>query len=367
MNDKKVDAVTAIKLGGVIISTCIGTGFATGTEVLQFFNYYGVKGALGALGISCIIFLLFTVLLFDIGRELPENKRTAIFSVYFGDKMGTVLDWYCVLFVGFSYFIMLTGAGTTFQEFFGWNKFAGSMIMGAVCVITVILGLRRLTNIIGMLGTIMIAITIIIGLNAIAYNVSNIAAADKLLPELNLLNAGPNWVAAGICYACACMQILIPVLPPVGAIAENRRTAIAGAVFGVISYHLALGCLVFANFANLELIKGKQIPNLALSELLRGPVSKIFAVMIVLAIYSTACPMMWSFCAKILKDEKSKAYRIGVCLFTIAGMLVSYKFSLSVLINFAYSISGYICTVILIALIICRCWKKTKEENNYEV
>ena len=46
---KKLQLSTAIKLGGAFIGTCIGSGFATGSECLSFFIAYGIKGAVGAL------------------------------------------------------------------------------------------------------------------------------------------------------------------------------------------------------------------------------------------------------------------------------------------------------------------------------
>ena len=45
----KIQLSTALKLGGALMGTCIGSGFATGSECLSFFITYGIKGAIGAL------------------------------------------------------------------------------------------------------------------------------------------------------------------------------------------------------------------------------------------------------------------------------------------------------------------------------
>lgn len=360
-NNNNIHVVTAMRLGGVFIATCIGSGFATGSEFLQFFSVYGIAGAAGALIISCIICVLFTMLLFDAGKELPADKHTAIFSVYFGKTIGTALDWFCVLFVGGCYFIMLTGAGTTLNEYLGWNSTLGSALMALLCVITVLLGLKKMTNVIGAVGPILVIIALVIGINALLKGTGNLADADKLIPDMGFLTAAPNWFISGICYACACMQIVIPVLPPVGATAENRKTALSGAIFGGVAYHMGLACMVFAIFANLELVKGRQVPNLALASLLNKNIANIFVIMILLAIYSSACPMMWSFCTKVFKDEKSCRYKIGVCAFSVISVIAARFFSLAALINFVYSISGYICMLILFGLIIAKSRRKRKE------
>ncbi len=70
----KIQLSTALKLGGALMGTCIGSGFATGSECLSFFITYGIKGAIGALIISFVIYFLFTRELFNKGQELSEER-----------------------------------------------------------------------------------------------------------------------------------------------------------------------------------------------------------------------------------------------------------------------------------------------------
>ena len=109
----KIQLSTALKLGGAFMGTCIGSGFATGSECLSFFITYGIKGAIGALIISFVIYFLFTRELFNKGQELSEEQCTSLFTYYFGKTVGSILDWFCAILVGGCYLIMLSGAGTT--------------------------------------------------------------------------------------------------------------------------------------------------------------------------------------------------------------------------------------------------------------
>ena len=54
--DNKIHWLTALKLGGAFMATCIGSGFATGSECLSFFVTYGIGGALGALAVSFVVY-----------------------------------------------------------------------------------------------------------------------------------------------------------------------------------------------------------------------------------------------------------------------------------------------------------------------
>lgn len=360
----KVNWPTAVKLGGAFMATCIGSGFATGSEFLQFFCCYGILGALGAILVSFIVYFLFTKALFNIGQVLPNDKQTSVLSYYFGDKIGKILDWYCAIFVGGCYFIMLSGAGTTLNEYLGWDIMAGSVLMAVISVITVILGLKRLTDIIGVIGPVIAVFTVIIGLYALIKGAPNLALADALVPSMGFMKAGANWLIAGVLYPCFAMLTLTPVLPSMGASAGNKKTTTAAATFGAIFFHVALGLVVFGILANLKLVGNAQVPNLALAGLLGSVASGIFVVMIILAIYSTACPMMWGFCAKIFKDEKSTKYKIGVLALTVVGMVVCYFFPLATLINFMFSISGYIGAVVSVGMIISTIIKRKQRQNN---
>ena len=81
-NKNKVRLSTAIKLGGAFMGTCIGSGFATGSECLSFFITYGIKGAVGALLISFVIYFLFTRELFNKGQELLPEQCTSLFFLF---------------------------------------------------------------------------------------------------------------------------------------------------------------------------------------------------------------------------------------------------------------------------------------------
>ena len=98
----------------------------------------------------------------------------------------------------------------------------------------------------------------------------------------------------------------------------------------------------------------------ALAGIMGETVSFIFMLVVIMAIYSTACPMMWGFCGKITRDEKSWKYRIAILGLTVVGMVCSYLFPLGTLINFMYSISGYVGAVVSVGMIISNIVRKRK-------
>ena len=359
MQNNKIDWKRAIILGGAFMATCIGSGFATGSEFLSFFVAHGIPGAIGAIAISLIIYFLFTKELFNKGQEVTEADQHNILAYYFGKTAGEVFDWFSAILVGGCYLIMISGAGTTLHQYFGIPVVAGSAIMAAAAVLTVWFGLRRLTSIIGLISPFMAALTIIVG--CLSLTRADFSAAAATLETLHLSKAAPSWWISGILYPCFCMLTLTPALPAMGATAPNKKTTSFAAAFGVTFFHAALAVVVMAIFGNLRVVSTSQVPNLELAGLL-GPATRLlFMVVIVLAIYTTACPMAWGFCGKIAKNEKSAKYRACILLLTVVGMICSYLFPLGTLINFMYSISGYVGAVVSVGMIISNIVKKRKK------
>ena len=361
MQNNKIDWKRAIILGGAFMATCIGSGFATGSEFLSFFVAHGIPGAIGAIAISLIIYFLFTKELFNKGQEVSEADQHNILAYYFGKIAGEVFDWFSAILVGGCYLIMLNGAGTTLNQYLDWDPLIGACLMAVASVITVWFGLRKLTDIIGSIGPFIALFSVIIGV--VALTKADFSNVDAVLPTMELSKASPTWWLCGIAYPCFAMMTLTPALPSMGASAINKKTTTAAAVFGVIFFHAAIAIIVFAIFGNLDIVGTAQVPNLALSGLL-GPVAQgIFVVMIILAIYTTACPMMWGFCRKITTNENSAKYRIAIIALTILGMIGTRLFRLGDLINVIYSISGYVGAVVLVGILISNIIRKNKAKS----
>ena len=137
MQNNKIDWKRAIILGGAFMATCIGSGFATGSEFLSFFVAHGIPGAIGAIAISLIIYFLFTKELFNKGQEVTEADQHNILAYYFGKTAGEVFDWFSAILVGGCYLIMLNGAGTTLNQYLDWDPLIGACLMRIVWIWTI--------------------------------------------------------------------------------------------------------------------------------------------------------------------------------------------------------------------------------------
>ena len=352
MKNEKVNWPIAIKIAGSIISISIGAGFSSGQEALQFFVSYGTKGAMGAILMSFISFTIIAVIVAEFGRKARPEDLNSFFSLHLGRKVGTLLDWFTVIYLYGICLVMISGSGASMHQYFGWNSMVGSLIMATVCCITALFGLKRLVDIIGAIGPVLIVMTIAIGGYCLAINSGNLANADTVLASQSFLSVSSSWFVSGLLYACFQLFILAGTIPSIGAMSPNKKTTMVASIGGMAVFHIALAVLVYAMFANLDILGGTMVPTIALATSMHPVIAFAFSAVIILAIYSSACPELWTPAARFFGDEKSTKFRIGTVVLAIGGFIVSYLFPLDVLINFIYGLTGYLGIALLAAVLI---------------
>ena len=97
MEKQVVNIKKVIILAGALCAYWIGSGFATGQEVLQFFTASGINGIFAA--VIFLFFMLFlTYVLFSIGQKKKFANPYDVFEYYCCKAIGSVYDWYNFIF-----------------------------------------------------------------------------------------------------------------------------------------------------------------------------------------------------------------------------------------------------------------------------
>ena len=154
--------IDTIKIAGAWISFCIGSGFATGQELLQYFGAYGVYG-FGAIVIAMILHTYCSVSFLKAGHEQQFESSLDIFDYYCGKTLGKIVKLLSVVFLVISPMVMIAGFGASLNQFFNVPLGVGAGIMGVLSIITVLLGLRKMVDIIGAIGPVIIVVTLLTG------------------------------------------------------------------------------------------------------------------------------------------------------------------------------------------------------------
>lgn len=111
------------------------------------------------------------------------------------------------------------------------------------------------------------------------------------------------------------------------------------------------------HIGNIQAAVQASIPNLLLANNIFGGnagiiLSLLFAIIILAAIFSTICPMLWTCASMLAKDDKSKKYKLicviaGICVYIIT-LFVPYE----TLLNYIMTYCGYSGCVVAVVCIV---------------
>ena len=164
-------------------------------------------------------------------------------------------------------------------------------------------------------------------------------------------------------YAAYTVTGVVPYLADIGkSTATNRKNSLWGGIFGGGAFLIAVMILNFGLLANILDVYNLEIPSLFVAAQLSPIFGDIFSVLLLLGIYTTAVPMLYTVCNKISSDSRSKAYRIAAVITALVSVFGG-QLSFSTMISIIYPISGYAGVVIFAGMIYTKYIKKKKYED----
>lgn len=349
MDTNKVNIKQAVIFGGAFIAFLIGSGFATGQEILQYFVAYGYMGIAGAI----VVFLLFMyvgISFIVTGYERKFKKPNDIFTYYCGKTIGKFFDYFSTVFIYLSFIVMIGGAGATLKQQFGLPVSVGGIGLAVLAGVTVILGLNRIVDVIGKIGPVICVMAILLGISAIIMNPFGLSMANQIIPDLNLLKASSNWIYAAASYVGFCMLWLAAFMSSLGAKAVNKKTASFGALFGALGFSVAVIVVTLGLMANVQQVEGSLVPTLILAGNIHPNVAVIFSLTVTAGIFTTAVPLLWIASSKIA-DEKSSKFKYVTIILAVIGAFVGLNIPFDRLVNIVYVINGYVGILLLVFMI----------------
>ena len=352
-DSKKVRWTNVGRFAGASIAYLIGSGFATGQETVQFFASFGIVGMLGGV-ISTLLFMTVGALIMRKGHELQLELSSEVFTYYVGRFLGTVLEWFAVLYSFSVAVIMVSGAGAVLNELTGLPNWIGVVGMGLLGLATVLAGLERLVDIIGTIGPVIIAFTVVVGTIIFVRDFGELGNQPIFgsLPEAaQSAQITGHFAWSAVLYVSFNILLGMVFFSQLGKEATSTREAgIAGALGGL---GLGIGVLMItlAILTNLTLALDKEVPTLALGQTIHPAVGVAFAVVVMLGIYSTATPLYWVVKNQVMGFVPRKwnvVVTVVICIALIACGFLPF----SVLVDKIYGTVGYVGCALIIVIIV---------------
>ena len=346
---KKFDPKVVLTTTGACLSFIIGAGTVSGQEMLQFlvsFGYWGLAGCV----IALILYSWYTMVLLDIGRALKAKSSEDSYRFFLGDKLGLVYEYFTVVLVFLIFVVMLSGAGSVLTQYLGINEVLGRVIVTVVVLATVLLGLKRLVEILGMVGPVIIIMAVLIGLVSFLSNIDGFMKAGEamktiVIPHPTGVN---NWAVSAVLYVAFTVVIAVPFYTSLGATLERRSDAVISGLAVGVCFMAVAGVFFLGMMAQIVDVYDKAIPTLALAQNISPFFALLFSILISLAIYSTAVPLCWAVCNKVAGDNVTK-YRITAVITCVVGFFGAL-FPFGRIIGLVYPFLGYMGVILCLGM-----------------
>lgn len=359
-SQEKTSVGRIVQFGGALVGTLVGSGFASGQEVMQFFTVYGSLGIWGAI-MTTVMFAYMGAALMYYGYKFAQSEHFSAFRHYLGKPIGVFMDVFAVMFCFLVCIIMVSGAGAMVNQYFGLPTEAGSILMAVIALGSALLGLKRITKLLGAIGPIAIAFLILISLYTIFTNWENLAHADALVKSAeengSLLLAvdgwfGLAWLVAAINYVAHNIVAGVPFISKLGTQAHTKKEALWGGILGGIFLGLCAIALNLAMLSTFNDVYTLEVPGLQFAQMVSPVVGGIFAVVLLVMIYNTVVPMLISVANLFVSEDKDpvkyRAFLVAVAVIVLIGG----QFQFSTLINIIYPFVGYFGMIYMVVVIV---------------
>lgn len=358
---EKMSAGRVIKFAGAYIAFIIGSGFATGQEIIQFYTSYGWF-SVGAILISMFFFAWVGATVMGIGYKNKDIENApGAYQTFCGKYLGTFYEYFVAFFLFCVVVTMISGAGATLNEYYGLDHLVGSAGMAILIYIAYVFGLKGLINIIGGIGPVIIVFTILVGAITLINNSDGLSTVNSTMEGMEIPQASPNWFISGLLYASYNVFGSIIFLTELGKEAHSKKEATAGGAIGGITLMCATLVMNIAMLSTIGETGVLSVPTLHLADNISPVIGVIFSIVLILGIFSTAAPMTWTVCDRIVKEGTAKSKIVAAVIVVLA--FIGGQLPFGTLVGIIYPYTGYLGILLFICLAVYEVRKRTGKKE----
>lgn len=261
-----------------------------------------------------------------------------------------------------SFVVMCGGANSTAMEQWGLPNGAGAVILAVLVIVTAIAGLNGIVKTLGVLGPVIILLIIGVSLYSAINSWSNLGAGMEAVDthKYTITQVGDgNPFASGASYGGFVILWFAAFLGGIGA-KHNKKEVNTGMILSTFAIFAVAAMCCIALIANIDMTWNAGVPALTLANNIHPWLAEVFAVIIFIGIYTSACPLLWTGIRKLSNEGTSK-YKwltiVGGALGCVIACYVPYR----PLLNVIYGLNGYLGFILIAFMIVndVRVWKRT--------
>ena len=237
------------------------------------------------------------------------------------------------MFLCITFIIMISGFGTYFEQEFEINRIIGSAFLSLICFIVFLKNIDSIAKINNIIIPILILTIVILGIK----NCTTISV-DSIGCNINSDNTY-FWIINAIIYASYNLILLIPVLINLNKFIKRQKQIILVSIMTSIIIFV-ISTLIFLLLVNVDIdFANLEMPVVYVIKNTFNSWDKIYGIIILIAIFTTATSVGISFLNNICKNKKS--FPLFVSILCITSLLF-VKISFSNLVKIMFPIFGYL-------------------------
>lgn len=340
----------ALAVAGAYFGFVIGAGFTSGQEILQYFASHGY-GMFLTVGVYLLVAVFLTPEFMRTGHRERFPTQDGIYKYYCGKVVGTFYDWFAHIFLFSSFVIMLSASGATLHQYFGVPSLAGTWITAALAAFVAILGFSRVADLLSKFGGVLVIAMIVVCVASIFTSTSSFSEGVTAMAGMDVISASDSWFMSAINYIGFSIFWAAPFLAKFSKTIESRKVAVAGQTLGEIILSAVTVVISIALIMNITVIEGSQVPVLKLATELSTGLGGVFAVLMCLAIFSTAVPLLSLSTSRLVPEGHPRA-PLGYLVMGTVGALCASLLPFDQLMNYIYVINGYVGFIFMFFVIV---------------
>lgn len=344
--NKKMGIGLILNTTGAILAYEIGAGFASGQEIMQFFSNWGSVGGIFEIAIIFTVFLSLAYIgISYIGRTREAKDIKEVYNIIGGKYLGRLLSFFVWGYNLGCYFFMISGFGNVLHQQFGMSIPLGSAIAVVVSAGTALLGLKKMVEIIGKIGPVIVVISLALGIASAFWTYPHINEGIELMQNgtVEVTRAGHSIFLSALSYTGVCLLIPMAYVASLGHAFKEYRFSDTKLIIvsGIVSYIICCVVLALNYIGNIAECAKSAIPNLVLANYFFSGVGVVFSIIVLLSVYSTMCPILWTCASMIWSNDNSLPYKAFIVVCSVVVYLITLYIPYEVLLNKIMTYFGY--------------------------
>lgn len=313
-----------LSLAFVYIGLVIGAGFASGREIMEYFN---LPSGTDHSGIILATFLLATVSYLILRRAYLGKLTTCsdyLRAVAGRFAPGMRIFLFLYMFCGF--FTMLSGCGALLSQSFMFPPIAGVLLLAGICFLVLSFDLKGIVALNSLLVPCMIAGILYICFSAVIFGTTSVFSYRSLTGGV---------LTSALCYVSYNTVSAPSVLVPLQRGITSKSIRVAALTGG-----FSLGLLILVIWASQNLffdaLWDSNLPMLKLAAMAGRTQKRVYTIVLLLSILTTAVSqgfgILQNFPLSTLKQKMRGAFLL--CLVATPFALIDFSFLVKHLYGF---------------------------------